>query len=253
MIGQSISQYRKLYPSAVALGLDYLSNRRKFQYASGTRSTTMRKKPKNRSINSLKTAIKKTEPAFHSTSESIIGMTHNTIYSACPTQGIVQGDTNANGRTGDEIYICSLKINGSNISSVAAGAYTYRVLVGWCTAQAATANIATTLVSGLGSTDIFLPNGSNVYGVNQVVNPKAFTCLYDQTFDINSTITNTNDVFSFSTSIPINQSFKYRATQSVFGKNKNLYIVLVSTVYAGTTGTTSTGAQNLSWDLIYKQ
>jgi len=216
----------------------------------GSIVTTKRARKPARAL-SLKTLIKRAEASKHYTLDSNIATLHNTVYTCVPTQGVLQGVTNAAGRSGDEIYVCALKMHGIMVSAAAAGAYSFRILVGWTGEEITTAGAGTGLVSGLGTTEVFLPN-TVTYATNGVVNPKAFTCLYDQTFDINSQIATISDVNSFSFTVPINQTFNYQSSASIQGKTRNLAIVVVSTVYGGVTGTTASGACVLAADLIYK-
>lgn len=189
-------------------------------------------------------------PAKHYTGETSPTLVHNTVTSMCPTQGIVQGDGNTQ-RDGDAIQLEALKMKGTFVTNSTAGAYQYRVLVGWSGEEYTTANIATGLVSALGASEIFLPSTQGWVN-NAIVNPKAFTLLYDQTFDINSQIAATQDSQAFNLTVPIHQSFAYQASGSVQGKTKNLYVVVIGSVAGGTTGSTASGQVLLSYDLIFK-
>jgi len=191
------------------------------------------------------------EPAKHSTvSDATAGFatTHNTVYQSSPTQNITQGDGNIN-RDGDEIYLESIKLRIACLSQAATGAYSFRILVGYSGEET---SCPTTFVSVLGTSSFFLPTTGGVYGHNAIVNPKAFTVLDDRTVTLNSIIAATNEIQNEIYTVPLKQKFQYRASASVYGKTKNLYIVVVTTVNGGTTGTTATGAVYVNSDLIFK-
>lgn len=189
-------------------------------------------------------------PAKHYTGETSPTLVHNTVTSMCPTQGITQGDGNTN-RDGDAIELEALKLKGSLVTATTAGAYQYRVMVGWSGEEFTTANIATGLVSAIGATELFLPSTQGWVN-NALVNPKAFTILYDQTFDLNSQIAATQDIYNFNVTVPIHQGFSYQSSGSVQGKNRNLYVVVIGSVAGGTTGTTAAGQILLAYDLVFK-
>lgn len=219
------------------------------------RSRTMTTFGKNRKrtlgVRSLKRAIKDTEPAKHFSFENNASLTHNTVNTCIPTQGITQGTGNIN-RLGDAIFLCALKIKAEYLTSATAGAYTARVLVGWTGEEFTTAGISSSLQAGLGITEVFLPGTASLFTANGLINPKAFTCLYDSTIDLNSQIAATSDTGSVILSVPINQSFSYQSSGSIQGKTRNLAIVVIGCVAGGVTGTTAAG--NFVWtaDLIFK-
>lgn len=213
--------------------------------------TTTNKRRQQYRGNSFKRQVMKLHPAKHYTMDTAPLNTHNTILSMCPTQGITQGDGNTN-RDGDAIHIESLKIKGTMITSAAAGAYQHRIIVGWSGEEITTANIATSLVSGLGSTEIFLPTTAGNWVPDGIINPKAFTCLYDETFDLNSQIALTQDLAALGFTVPIHQDFDYQATGSVMGKTRNLFVIVIAAVAGGVNGTTAAGQHLISADLIFK-
>lgn len=200
---------------------------------------------------SLKRQMIKMHSAKHSTQDLSANNAHNTILSSCPTQNVVQGDGNSN-RDGDAIHIECLKLKGSLVSSATAGAYQHRIIVGWSGEEVTTGLIATNLVSGLGASELFLPTTSGTWTANGVINPKAFTVLYDETFDINSQVSATQDIVNFAVSIPIHQDFDYQSTASVMGKTKNLFVIAIAEVAGGTSGVTAAGQHIISTDLVFK-
>lgn len=200
---------------------------------------------------SLKALVKSTEPAKHYTLSNNATLLHNTIYTCIPTQGIAQSLTNT-GRIGDSVYLCALKVKGFYQSATTANAYTFRIQVGWSGEEYGTANIAGQLVAGLTAAEVYLPTTTTLATVNGIVNPKAFTILYDQVIDINSQIAATVDVQSFDAIISLNQNFQYQSDGSVFGKTRNLCVVVSAVVASGASGVTPAGNCVWSADLIFK-
>lgn len=199
---------------------------------------------------SFKQKVKSTEPAKHSTvAPSQNPMKADTLYTFSPTQAVTQGTGNTN-RLGDSIELQALKVKGFFNTASPTGAYTFRIIVGFSGEEY---SVASTFGSGLGGTEIFLPSTTTNWVANGIVNPKAFTALYDQTFDINSMIASASENQSYAFTVPINQTFNYQASASTMGKFKNLYIVIVGNVFGGTTGTTDIGAAFMATDLIFKE
>jgi len=221
--------------------------------SSYTRTYSMvgRKSMRRRTNKSFKKQVFDTQPARHFTGEDSESSTHNTLLTVIPTQGIAQGSTNVS-RQGDSIYICALKLKYNFQSNVASNGYQWRILVGWTGEEITTAGVATGFVSGLGASEIFLPTTTSNWVANGIVNPKTFTCLYDQTIDINSQVTGASDLAGDSTTVRINQAFDYQSSGSVMGKTKNLAIVVVGCVVGGVSGATSVGNVVAAWDVIYK-
>lgn len=200
---------------------------------------------------SLKRAIINTLPAKHFNCQTVRAMTHNTIYTNIPTQGITQGTGNTN-REGDKIFLEALKIRGTFFTPTTANAYIFRIMVLWTGEEYNTANIATTFQTGIGATEVFLPNS---YGSNQttgLVNSKACTVLLDKTYDINSLVSGVEDCVSFYELVPLKLAYSYQSSGSVHGKLKNLAVICMASVSAGTAGTTNTGNLDYSCDLIFK-
>lgn len=191
------------------------------------------------------------KPAFHDTVADgalTVAHTHNTIFAFSPTQAITQGTTNES-RIGDAVYLEALKIKGLYHSDAAAGAYTLRILIGYSGEEY---NCPGSFITGFAATDIFLPNTGSTFRTSSIVNPKAFTVLYDSTIEVNSNIVSTQEVKNFEDIIQLKKKFSYQSSGSQYGKDQNLYIILVSTVLGGITGVTSSGATMPTYDLIFK-
>lgn len=203
------------------------------------------KKPNSRSF---RTKLMNTQPAKHYEGSTTTALTHGTVQCMNPTGGIVQGDTNAQ-RDGDFVHLAALKIKGIFQTAAATGAYSYRVIVGYSGEEY---NLPTVLGTGLTIAEVFLPNTTGNWIVNGIINPKAFTSIYDETIDINSEIAAATTLSSFSCTVPLDKKFPYQSAASTFGKDKNLYIIVVSAINGGVTGVTSTGLTVFSYDLIFK-
>jgi len=207
-----------------------------------------RRAPKRAKKQSLKSKVMNMKAAKHFTGEQGVSMTHNTLYTLTPTAGPTQGDANTS-RDGDAIILCALKLKGFYNTDTASNGYSFRIIVGYSGEEVAN----TTFGSGLGVSDIFLPNTGSTVTCNGIINPKAFTVIHDEKLTANSTITGVRDKVDFNVTIPLgNRSFLYQSAASALGKDKNLMVVIVSDLVGGTTGISSTGGTSISWDFIYK-
>lgn len=200
--------------------------------------------------NSFKAKVLALEVAQHAVINDIAtALTHDTIVSITPTLFPTQGVANVN-RIGDEIFLEALKIVGTWQTAAASNGFMYRIIVGF---SGNDTNTTTSLSSGLGVTDLFLPGTGSTITLNGIINPKAFTCLYDETITCNSQTPATADYSRVNVVIPIKQGFAFRGTSGGgLGKFKQLYVAVMAAVVGGTIGTTSCGATNLSMDLIFK-
>jgi len=223
------------------------SQQQRYRHNTAPMSISKRRKLTGRGQSFHALAVKEL-PAKHYANASITSLPHNTILSVVPTTGITQGLTNTN-RIGDHVQLCAIKLKGSLNSASAANGYSYRVLVGWTGEEY---NLPTVLGSGLGSTELFIVNTDTGWETNGIINPKAFTVLSDSTYDINSQITGVADCMSFATTVPLNMKFDYQANGSIYGKTKNLAVIVIGSVIGGTSGTTSAGLVVLAYDLIFK-
>lgn len=212
--------------------------------------TLTKSKSKKQMKSTIKRILTADKPAKHLTYYSAANLLHNSIYTICPTQAITQGDTNAS-RDGDQIQTCALKVKGQFFTDTAAAGYSYRILVGYSGEEYTTGT--TWNISGLGEAEIFLPNTGSGHRVSAIVNPKAFTVLHDQLVDVNSLLDGISDVASFDFTVGLgDQKFYYQSTGSVFGKTRNLYIVVIACKVGGTLGTTDSGDIQMTGDLIFK-
>lgn len=215
---------------------------------SNSQSLTTRKRKRTTKSTSVKSQLMKMKPAFHLSYESAVALNNNALYTVYPTQAIVQGTSNTN-RLGDSITLCAMKVRGIFNTATLADGYRYRIIVGW-TGEEYTSPTAL-LTSALAPIELYLPFTGGTLLSNGIVNPKAFTALYDETIDINSQTPTTNDLSSFAFTVPLNdQLFEYQSGGSIYGKTKNLAIVVMGYGIASAAGTC--GGVTCTWDLVFK-
>lgn len=162
------------------------------------------------------------------------------------TAQIGQGTGNAD-RLGDSIYLEALKLEGFFQSATDPNAYRFRLIVGYSGEEY---GVTTFTAGNLTATELFLPSTTTT-PTNGIINPKAFTVLYDEVHDINSQVENYRTIASTRTTIQLKQQFPYQASTSVYGKTKNLYAVVVAYA-ADVAAATPIGSAVLSYDLIFK-
>jgi len=218
--------------------------------ATTTRVTAMKKKKRTTKKNSVKAQILRNIDTHHCTLSDqyySVNGTHNTMYTALISGIPVQGTANTS-RVGDKIHIMNLELALGINTNTTAGAYTYRVIVCYSGEEYTPSGLG----SGLAFGEVFLPNTGGLYGTLAITNPKAVTVLMDELIDINSVIALTKDVVTLRRNIHLGIDFPYQASGSVYGKTKNLYVVVVGCVVDGTTGTTVVGTFNLNADMTFK-
>lgn len=216
---------------------------------SGTRSyTTVKRKRKRAGKTSIRALMLSTLPSKQMTAQLSATFTHSTLLTVNLTSMIIQGNSNQT-RVGDSIQLLALKINGALFTAAAAGAYTYRIIIGYSGEEYNN----TTLASGLGISEVYLPNTATNYSSLGIINPRAFTVLHDFKVDINSLIAATVDLASFSKTVSLNNAkFDYQSAGSNLGKVKNLYMLVMGDVAGGILGTTAAGTTIISVDTIFK-
>lgn len=217
-------------------------------YAS-TDKTTQKRSRRGKS-NTLKSQIIQMATAYHNSQNEARALLHQNIYSKSLTAAITQGTTNES-RQGDAIYMCSLKIRGSIFSHTTAGAYQYRILVGYSPEQIGFISLVSNGAGGLNNTDIFL-DASSGPATSWIINPKAFTVIYDKVVDINSQIADVKDVNHFCDDIPLETKFAYQSEGSTFGSKRQLFLVVIGCVADGVANTTNNGLIQVNTDLVFK-
>lgn len=218
---------------------------------SKSQTRTMSKKKKATSVKgTLKAMMLKNINDHHYTiadNDAIISTTCNTFFTRNVTAGVVQGTNNVT-RLGDSIYLDHLILSGNFTTPSTAGAYKFRIITLWSGEETNPANFGT----GLSAGQIMLPTTGANDTTNSIINPKAVTVLDDYVVDINSTISGVRDVSSFYRKIRLSQNFLYQDAGSVYGKFKNLYVVVIGSVIGGTNGVTASGDIFTAMDLVFK-
>jgi len=216
--------------------------------STGVNTLVTHRAGRKRGRRSFKDRVLALEPTKHFSNLTAQATTHDTMYVFVPTFPIVEGDTNLD-RIGDSIDLMALKIKGYFQAAAAANAYSFRVIVGWSGEElgAGTFGSQSTLPA-----IIFLPGTYTGWGVNGIINPKAFTVLHDETLDINSEVVATSTISSVAFTVPLNTKFLYQSASSTWGKTRNLFVIVVSDVLGGVAGTTVTGSTTMSYDVIFK-
>lgn len=216
---------------------------------SRTKTQVIQKRRKLNTSSSLKKSILATQPAKHCPLNDITAsLTHNTLLTLSPSQFISVG-SGRDQRIGDSVHMLALKVNGI-VTSVAGSnsACQFRIMTLWSGEEYTS---LTYFSSGLGNSEINL-TGSHTWQTNAITNPKAVTVLDDRTIVLNNSISGVSDLETFNYTVPLNTNFDYQTATSVFGKNRNLYVVVVGSILGGTTGTTVSGSAVISFDLIFK-
>ena len=220
-----------------------------FQSKGAVYSTAYKRRKLVGSRNSFAKRVRNLAPYKHNTindSANTTTMTHNTIYTTNITAKVAQGLTNTD-RIGDFIHLSAMKVRGLIVTPAVTGAFAYRIIVGYSGEEY---NV-TASNAGLVASEIFLPStGAFVVG-QAIINPKAFTCLYDEIVDINSLTATAQDLKSVQFKVNLNARFPYQASTSTMGKTRNLYFVIIGHVVGGVAGTTSTGTGSFNSDLIF--
>jgi len=196
----------------------------------------------------FKSKVVNLEPTKHYNANTLNALSHDTMLTTCPTSGIVQG-TGTGNRIGSQVELMALKIKGYFQTTAVSSAFQYRIIVGYSGEEYA--GLGSVFGVGLTTAEVFLPLTAQ-WVANGIINPKAFTSLYDQTIDINSLVATTADLNGVSFTVPLNKTFPYQADTSAFGKDKNLYVLIVGEVNGGVAGVTASGVASFSFDLIYK-
>lgn len=218
---------------------------------SNTSSNSRYGKRKSVKSDVKKTILQMAVPYHNALADATAGkanIEHNTIYSLNLTAFLTQGTGNDD-RQGDQVFLEALKLRGFVRSNATANSYTYRILVGFSPKEF---NFVSQSNTGLQYVNLFLPGTGGTSFVNGIINPKAFTCVYDNTVDINSLLSAVTDISSMSATIPLKKKFAYQSDASTLGKTNNLYLVLIGYVTGGVTGTTGTGDIQIATDLIFK-
>jgi len=213
---------------------------------SGVGTLMKKKRPRRAFRKSFKRKVLNVFGAKHLSNSSNVTINNAIIYSMNLTAQVIQG-TSGSTREGDSIYLEALKINGLFQSATESNAYKYRLIIGYSGEEYP---VVTYTAGNLTPDELFLP-GTGAAMVNGIINPKAFTVLYDQTIDLNSQIEGDRTIKSFSDTISLKKQFPYQSQASIYGKTQNLYAVVISYV-PDVAVNTPVGSILMAYDLIYK-
>lgn len=201
-------------------------------YARGLTKTIYKKKRKGSKKNTkLATvgAVKRMilgreEKKFMSGSVTLANIVDNGIYTFNVTAQIATGTEDGN-RIGDSINLSSFDAFIRWYTDTEAAYYQLRVLVLWSGEEY---NPSSTLfsASGFGGTQLMKPY--TAIPCIGLTNPKAITVVHDGYLEINSAINNYEDGAAHKIHVSFNgQKYDYRQDLSVYGKRKNLYVVII--------------------------
>jgi len=185
-------------------------------------------------------------PAKHLTGSSNTAILNGRIYTMNLSCQIVQGTAGFQ-REGDSVQLEALKLEGHFQTSTVSNAYKFRLIVGYSGEEYGPTQFNT---ANLTDDQIFQPN-TGIQVANGIVNPKAFTTVYDETIDLNSQIDGDATIHSLRCTIPLNKKFPYQSIGSAYGKSQNLYAVVVSNQVGGALDAAN-GSAFISYDLIFR-
>lgn len=232
-------------------GAPSLSNRQQMATKRGRSYTRVMKKPRRKSYASSSTLKKKimaTKPAKHLMYSAGISFSIGQVHVWSPTQSVIRG-VNDSDRIGDTINLCNLKWNGVINGAKEANAYMFRMLIGYTGEEFAANTWTTNITSG----QVFQSNTTSGFLTNGIVNPKAFTVLYDQKFTINSLIADVRDVLPVTGSLSFNNhNFVYQADGATYGKNKNLVVLMIGDKLRGPLAVGDDFGFTVAFDFCFK-
>lgn len=152
-------------------------------------------------------------------------MERGSFYSTNITAKVLQGTTDGT-RIGDVINLKSLQINGVAIAGSAGQYYIFRVLIVYSGEEY---NPATMTTGGLGYNEIMVPNAIALTGAMATTNSKSVQVVFDRTYEINSMLLDKIDGIPININVDLkNIKFPFQSGGSVYGKTKNLYVVVAS-------------------------
>lgn len=215
------------------------------------RSLTRYKRKPNRynGKKSFRRKVLDTITAKHLTWASGTNLVQGSTQCLMPTRDIIRGIADYH-RIGDSVELEALKLKGTIRTATDSKGYVMRMIVLFSGEENSTLSTSWAF-TGLGTAELFLPNTDALNATNGIVNKKAATVLFDQTYELNSQVASARTLHNIEATIPLKTHFPYQADGSTFGKYKNLYVFVVA--YANDTPpTTIIGALDLSGDLIFK-
>jgi len=174
------------------------------------------------------------------------GMAANTVYSYNVTGNIIQGDNDGQ-RTGDQVHLESISGKVTYITGVDSGFYFMRFIVLYSGEEYTTS--ANFVTAGLAALEVFQNGGAGF--ANTGTNPKACQVLHDELIQINSQIDLTEDGYTNDFYVNLKGAkFDYQSLASIYGKTKNLYLLVVADSSAS--GTTLKGTPLVNFSLKFR-
>jgi len=246
--GQFMNAYRTPPSSGGFAGWFAKRQRTGTRYGWSSTGTTLTKKrrPRRGQYRTFQRRVLNVFPAKHVTNSVATTILNGRIYTMNLTQQILQGAA-GDQREGDSVMLEALKISGHFQTSTESNGFIFRILVGYSGEEYNTPTLA---VGNLSVAELFQPNTATQI-TNGIINPKAFTVLFDHVIDLNSQIEGDRTLQSLKETIKLNKKFPYQAFASLYGKTQNLYMVVCSN-QPDTAIDVPNGSAILSYDLIYK-
>lgn len=170
----------------------------------------------------------------------------NTHYTLNPFAAIPQGDTFGS-RNGDVIHLDTLKVKCQMSPNTTNAVSHVRLLLVKSTERYSPAS---TWVSGIGSTDLYINNPTNPTA-HGIIDPKKCSVIFDKLVKFKASVSSQimDDLQTFS--VPLNTTFTYE-TGTTYGKHSNYYFVVIPNQPGGVTGTTDIATVYISFDAIFK-
>lgn len=216
-------------------------------------SQQRKKRSSGGSSHSLKDQIRKMETVQHKTisdSDQSQLILQNQFYHHNVSAQVVTGTSNVT-RTNETVYLEAIKINGNWNTAAANNEGTkFRLIVGYCDVQdnAGGVGYANT---GLVTSDLFLTNTNVTYVTSGIVDPKRFTAIFDEQYTVNKSVSGDEETVSFRETINLKKTFNY-APGTVYGSDRNLYVIVMANNVSGTSGTTAVGTLHMAYDLLFR-
>lgn len=181
---------------------------------------------------------------YYPTSVTSSALTHNTLYTMSPIQGLAKG-TASNERVADQIYLRKLVITGDLQNSGAQSNVLHRILVLWTDQQTAT---TWGFNSVFGSSNIFYTTTN--YAFAMINNKLNNTIICDRTVKAEADIGSSIKSKQFKIVCPIFKKIQWQFS-STYLKERQLYVVVIPHVPGGSTGVTVAGTANYNALLTY--
>lgn len=175
------------------------------------------------------------------------GLLMNTLYTLSPLT--ITGGTGSNQRIGKDIYLRHLKVRLAIQNTTTQNQVQYRVMVLWSDSQYIL-DWTTYAGVGIGSSDIFY--GSNNYTGALIDNKRNVKIICDKLYTVTAPVSGTLVKKNFSFDCPLFQKVTFINAANNILKDMQLYVVVIPTTPAGTSGVTAVGDFSAQALLTYK-